>query len=371
LVEGLRLKPPVLIGAFVAVALLSGLASGALVAVLTDDGGNDSPTAEATRSPSPARTLTPEESLSHVAENALSSVVTVVNEGDTRVENGLEVQTVNSGTGVIIDEAGFILTNEHVVHEPGTLSVVLNDGEQRPARLISQDAPFTDLAVLQIPEGNLTAMPIGDSANLHLGQSVLVIGSALYEYDNSVTSGIISGLGRRYLRNGIFMEDLIQTDAAVNTGNSGGPLITSDGRMVGLVSNVVRSVNGIDNVQGIAFAISSRTIAPIVSAILSDGSFPRPYFGVQQLDLDVPTAAQMNLPVSHGALVQSVDAGSPAEQAGIQQGDIILSLGDSEISEDFTYLNSLAIVAPDERIPVEVLRDGQTMQLSVQLVPRE
>lgn len=352
--------------------MLSGLASGAVVAVLTDNGGTTpSQAAEGTRSPSPTRTLTPEETLTRVAETASNSVVTVVNEGDTRVENGLSVQTVNSGSGVIIDSAGFILTNEHVVHEPGTLSVVLNNGEQRPAKLISQDAPFTDLAVLQIPEGGLTALTLGDSANLHVGQSVLAIGSALYEYDNSVTSGIVSGLGRRYLRNGIFMEDLIQTDAAVNTGNSGGPLITSDGRMVGLVSNVVRSVNGFENVQGIAFAISTRTIVPIVDAILSNGSFPRPYFGVDQLDLDVPTAAQMNLPVSQGALVQSVEAGSPAEQAGIQQGDIILNLGGSDISEEFTYLNALAIVAPDDRIPVTLLRNGETMQISVQLVPRQ
>ncbi len=337
------------------------------------DNGDSASHADAspTRSPSPTRTLTPEETMVKVAEAAKASVVTVFNEGETRIENGLEVQTVNSGSGVIIDSTGFVLTNEHVVHEPGTLSVVLNNGEQRPAILVSQDAPFTDLAILQIPDGGLTALPIGDSANLQAGQPVFAIGSALYEYGNSVTSGVVSGLERRYLREGIYMEDLIQTDAAVNTGNSGGPLVTMDGRMVGLVSNVVRSVNGIENVQGIAFAISTRTIVPIIDSILRTGSYPRPYFGIQQLDLDVPTAAGLGLPVSQGALVQGVDGGSPAEDAGIQEGDVILSVGGVDITENYTFLNTLTLVAPDDRIPVELLRGGDVMQISVQLVPRE
>ena len=326
---------------------------------------------QATRTPAAARTLTPEETMTKVANAAMASVVTVVDEGDPRVENGVEVTTVNSGSGVIVDSAGFIITNEHVVHEPGTLSVVLNNGEQRPAVLVSHDAPFTDLAVLQIPQGGLTALSFGDSDVLQVGQPVLAIGSALYEFGNSVTSGVVSGLGRRYLREGIYMEDLIQTDAAVNTGNSGGPLVTLDGRMVGMVSNVVRRITGSDTVYGIAFAISTRTMAPIVDSIIRTGSFPRPDFGIEQLDLDVPTAADMGLPVSRGALVQSVTAGSPADAAGIQEGDIILSLGSSDISEDFTFLNALSMVAADDRIPVSVLRDGNVMQLSVQLVPRQ
>lgn len=337
-------------------------------------GGDDAPQAagvEPTRGPSPTRTLTPEETITRVAEAARASVVTVFNEGEPRVENGLTVSTVNSGSGVIIDSAGFVITNEHVISQPGTLSVVLNNGEQRPAILIAHDAPFTDLAVLQIPSGGLTPMTLGDSANLQVGQTVLAVGSALYEFGNSVTSGIVSGLGRRHLRSGIFMEDLIQTDAAVNTGNSGGPLVSLDGRMVGMVSNVVRRVGGIENVQGIAFAISTRTIAPIVESILRTGSFPRPEFGIEHLDLDVPTAAQLGLRVPQGALVEAVVSGSPASQAGIREGDIILSLGGAEISEEFTFLNALAILAPDERVSVSLLRGEEVMQISVQLVPRE
>ena len=325
----------------------------------------------ATTGPSPTRTLTPEETITRVAEAAVASVVTVLNEGETRVENGLAVSTVNSGSGIIIDPAGFVVTNEHVVHEPGTLSVVLSNGEQRPAILISHDAPFTDFAVLQIPEGGLSALAFGDSAELNVGQTVLAVGSALYEFGNSVSYGIVSGLERRYLREGIYMEDLIQTDAAINTGNSGGPLVTLDGRMVGMVSNVVRTVGGAENVHGISFAISTRTMAPIIDSILRTGSFPRPYFGIEQLDLDVPTAAELGLPVPTGALVQSVIAGSPAADAGIQEGDVILAVGGAEISDGFTFLNTLALVAPDERVPVDLLRGEDVMQISVQLVPRE
>jgi 2-alkenal reductase len=351
---------------------VSGLASGAAVALLTDgDGGSPSAAAQPTRAPAAARTLTPEETITRVANAAMASVVTVFNEGEPRVENGLTVTTVNSGSGVIIDASGFVVTNEHVVRNPGTLSVVLNNGEQRPAILVAHDAPFTDFAVLQIPEGGLTPLAFGDSAELEVGQAVLAIGSALYEYGNSVTEGVVSGLGRRYLREGIYMEDLIQTDAAINTGNSGGPLVALDGRMVGMVSNVVRRVDGSENVYGISFAISTRTLAPILDSILRTGSFPRPYFGVDHLDLDVPTAAEMGLSVSQGALVQGVTEGSPAAQAGVMQGDIILGIGGMEITPEFTFLNALALIPADERVPVDLLRGEEVTQISVQLVPRQ
>lgn len=341
------------------------------VAFLTDDDRSEAPAqAAAPSAPSPARTLSPEETITRVAEAAAASVVTVYSEGEPRVENGLSVTTVSSGSGVIVDSRGFVVTNEHVVRMPGNLSVLLSNGEQRPAIVVSHDAPFTDLAVLQIPEGGLSALPFGDSANLQVGQTVLAIGSALYEFGNSVTTGIVSGIERRYLREGIYMEDLIQTDAAINTGNSGGPLVTLDGRMVGLISNVVRRIDGAENVHGISFAISTRVMAPILDSILRAGSFPRPYFGIEHVDLDVPTAAQLGLSTSQGALVEGVFDGSPAAQAGIQQGDVILSLGGAEINEGFTFLNTLAIVAPDQRIPVSVLRGQDVMQISVQLVPR-
>lgn len=336
-----------------------------------DDSGSNEVTQAEAGDPAPAQDEPGDSIVAEVAAGALPAVVTVINEGATRVnEDGLPVETVNSGSGVIIDSAGFVLTNEHVIHNPGTLSVVLNSGEQRPAQIVSHDAPFTDLALLQIPEGGLRALPLGDSGDLVLGQTVLAIGSALFEYRNSVTTGVVSGLERRYLRGNIYVEDLIQTDAAVNTGNSGGALVTLDGRMVGLVSNVVRRVEGFENVYGISFAISTRTILPIVESMIRTGSFPRPSFGVEHLDLDVPTANEMQLASPRGALVQEVVPGGPAEEAGIQAGDIILALNNMEISPEFTFLNALALVGPNDRVVTQVLRGEEVLELSLQMVPR-
>jgi 2-alkenal reductase len=349
---------------FLAVALVAGAVSGSAVAILLDE---DDPPAEATTDNDKA----PEDRVAAVAAAAMPGIVTVINEGEQTTDDaGNVIQSYSSGTGVIFDASGLVVTNEHVVREAGTLSVVLSNGEQRPAQLVSHDAPFNDLAVLRIPSGGLRALPLGDSAALVPGETVIAIGSALFEYDNSVTVGVVSGLGRRYLREGIFMEDLIQTDAAINTGNSGGPLITLDGRVVGLVSNVVRRIAGFENIQGISFAISSRTMAPILDSIKRSGSFPRPYFGVEHLDLDVPTATQMGLGTPEGALVQQVFPGSPAAGAGIRAGDVILVLGNSEVNEGYTFLNALSVVAPNARVPVRLLRGETVVDVAVQLVPR-
>jgi 2-alkenal reductase len=360
------MKPPLAwLGLFLAVAVIAGAVSGSVVALLLDD---DPSTSEANQN---NQAVSIDERVAEVAATAMQGVVTIINEGDqTTDEDGNIIQSYSSGSGVIFDSSGLVVTNEHVVREPGTLSVVLSNGEQRPAQLVSHDAPFNDLAVLRIPGGGLKALPFGDSAELVPGETVIAIGSALFEYDNSVTVGVVSGLGRRYLREGIFMEDLIQTDAAINTGNSGGPLVTLDGRVVGLVSNVVRRIAGFENIQGISFAISSRTMAPILESIKRSGSFPRPYFGVEHLDLDVPTATQMGLRTPEGALVESVTSGGPAANAGIRQGDVILVIGNSEINEGYTFLNALSVVAPNARVPVRLLRGDTVVDVAVQLVPR-
>lgn len=304
-----------------------------------------------------------DESVSRTVEHANASVVTIVNEGATQVdEQGRPFQSVSVGSGVIVDQRGFVVTNEHVIHDPGTLSVVLDGGEQRPATLVSSDAPFTDLAVLKIPAGNLKPLRFGDSDRLKVGESVIAIGSALYEYRNSVSVGIVSGLGRRYFRQNIFMEDLIQTDAAINNGNSGGPLLTTDGEVVGLTTNVVRRIGNQDNVYGIAFAISSKTIEPIVKAIIDGGSFPRPYVGIDHVDIDADISEQQKLASDHGALVQRVFGGSPAEAAGLRAGDIILRMGRYDLNEDTPFLNALSRLNPKDKITVQFLRDGRPLQ---------
>lgn len=372
--EGSRLKPPPLgwLAAFLVIAVIAGAVSGAVVALLVGGSSdNKDTTATAQSTPVPTRTQPVNDVVGQVASAAVRSVVTVINEEPPHQdENGNTLQTVNSGSGFIFDANGYIVTNEHVIDQPGTLSVVLNDGQQRPATLVSDDAPFTDLAVLRIPGGGLTPLTFADSDKLVPGQAVIAIGSALFEYQNSVTTGVVSGLKRRYLRNGIFEEDLIQTDAAVNTGNSGGPLVTLDGKVVGMVSNVVRRIANSDQVQGISFAISSRTIVPLITEIVKNGKVARPYFGIQDQDLDPSAGLPDGVTIDHGALVTDVIVGSPAAQAGIQKGDIILSIGDSQITPDFTFLNALASVGPNDNVPIQLQRGSSVMSLNVQMVPR-
>lgn len=347
--------------AIIAAAFAGGAASGAVVSLLIDDGAS-SPAAA-------TRVVTSEESaVTDAVAAAAPAIVTIVNERPPFVDDqGRVVEGIAVGSGVIIDARGFIVTNEHVVHDAGTLSVVLHNGDERPAILVSHDAPFTDLAVLQIPEGGLKALPLADSASLKIGQTVIAVGSALFEYRNSVTVGVVSGLGRRYLRENVYMEDLIQTDAAINSGNSGGPLLTTGGEVVGLTTNVVRRIGNTENVYGIAFAISSRTMLPIVRGIIERGGFPRPYLGIDHIDIDALVAQERGLRTDRGALVQRVVGGSPAEQGGVRAGDIILRLGRLELNEDLPFINALARQTPQERIPVQLVRDGRALEVQVQV----
>jgi S1-C subfamily serine protease len=355
--------------AFLLLAFAGGAASGALVSLLIPNRSSDA-TEVQTTVPAQGQQGANVDIPAAVA-SALPSVVTVINEQEPRQDSqGRLVQSVSVGSGVIIDDRGYVVTNEHVIDNPGKLSVVLESGEQRPAALVSSDAPFTDLAVLRIPAGSLKAIGFADSAKLKLGETVIAVGSALFEYRNSVTVGVVSGLGRRYLRNNIFMEDLIQTDAAINNGNSGGPLLNTSGRVVGITTNVVRRIGDQENVQGIAFAISSRTIQPIVQAIIDKGSYPRPYIGIDHLDLDETVASDKGLPVSQGALVQRVVGGSPAEAAGLQPGDVILRMGRYDLNADTPFLNALERFNPKDKVPLLVLRNGRQLQLTVEVALR-
>jgi S1-C subfamily serine protease len=302
-----------------------------------------------------------------VAVNALPSVVAIFN--NFEAQGDLESGSAG-GAGVIIDERGYILTAAHLVEIPGELFVLMNNGEVRPGRLVGHDAPFTDVAIVQVEGGGLTAAQVGDSARLAPGQPLVVIGSPDIDYFNSVTTGVVSAVGRRKYLRGIWAEDLIQTDAAINVGNSGGPLFTLDGEMVGI--NTFRDTGGTggDFLFGISFAVSSRTFAPIVQSIINTGSFPRPYLGVDFQDLTPDIAAELNLSQTEGAVIQSVTPGSPGEQAGLQAGDIVTMFGDIPLNPQIGLLNALGATVPDAEVSVQLLRDGEPLTLDVQLEPR-
>jgi 2-alkenal reductase len=273
------------------------------------------------------------------------------------------------GSGVVIDERGYIVTNEHVVSDAVRITVTLYNGEEREATLVGDDWPFTDLAVLKIAQGGLAPLPLGDSDALVPGQRVIAVGNPLHDFRNSVTVGVASGMGRRWQRDGIFMEDLIQTDAAVNPGNSGGALINVLGQMVGMPTSVLRLDNGLE-VEGIAFAISSKTIQQVVGDIIEKGRVTRAYLGVSHIDLTPEISAARGLDVHQGALISSVGDGTPADKAGIEVDDIILAMGDHEITGDVPFLNVLMRLQPDETVPVVLSRDGKELTLDVTPIQR-
>jgi len=366
-----RDHPPRLLVWVIVTALIAGVAGGfvgaAVVHLLADDG--TPPLQAATTVEQRQVTLEEDSATTDAVEKALPSVVTIVNKMEVSGGFGLETEETAAGSGVIIDTRGFIVTNEHVVHGAAEISVVLHDGREFPATLVSSDDPFTDLAVIKIDPGTeeLPVLSWGDSDVLKLGQRVVAIGSALNEFRESVTVGVISGSHRNWSREGIVMEDLIQTDAAVNHGNSGGALINAEGELVGLNTSVIRSTEAGEAVEGIAFAISSKVAEPIAQAIIDQGSYPRAYLGIAHQDITPGVSALGDLPVDHGALVVRVSPQTPAADAGIKEGDIILKMGDTELSPDMPFLNALGRLQPGQ--PVALLLDREGIQTTVLVTP--
>lgn len=306
--------------------------------------------------PSPGIEVTvTEEELSTIAVVQLvgPAVVTVIGTGGP----GLLQETV-LGSGVIIDERGYIVTNEHVVDDYSSFKVVLANGEERQAMLIGTDYPFTDLAVIRIEGSGLPTAQLADSDNLVVGQKVVAIGSPLGEYPNTVTVGVISGLHRRWKVDGIFYEDLIQTDAAINPGNSGGALANSQGEVIGVNTSIIRTTESGLPVQGIAFAIPSNIVRDIVTQLIAEGRVSRPFLGIRHQDL------------REGAYILYVSPGTPAAQAGLEEGDIIAKMGEYPIGEENPFLNVLMKFQPNETAILTIIRQGTEMEVGVTLAQR-
>ncbi len=358
----------------VVVGLLCGVMgglTGALVTHLLSDEGTSS--SQAATTVERDVTLEEDSAVTDAVRRAVPSVVTILNKLDSAGTMAPGTEATAAGSGVIVDGRGFIVTNDHVVRDAAEISVVLHDGREFPATLVSSDDPFTDLAVVKIDPGTeeLPALSWGDSDNLKLGQRVVAIGSALNEFRDSVTVGVISGSHRTWSREGVVMEDLIQTDAAVNHGNSGGALINAEGELVGLNTSVIRSTESGEAVEGIAFAISSKIAQPIAQAIVDNGSYPRAYLGIAHQDIGPDVATLGQLPVDHGALVVRVSTGTPAGDAGIREGDIILKMGDIELSQEMPFLNALGRLQPGQPVALLVQRGSNQMTVLVTPTARE
>jgi serine protease Do len=274
-----------------------------------------------------------------------------------------------AGTGFIVEANGAIVTNFHVVEGGLSIRVVMADGRRFNARVIGGD-PEADLAVLDVEAEGLPTVPLGDSEGLRLGEPVVALGFALaLEGGPSVTSGIISALGRTITAgdsagSSRTYEDLIQTDAAINPGNSGGPLVDLAGRVVGINTAGVQAASA----ENIGFAIAvDRAKAVIVDAIRNPAA-PVAYMGVSTQTVDATVAFQLNLPVEQGALVVDVAPGGPADTGGIEPGDVIVRIGDTDISSDELVRQAIVEHRPGDRLEVVVVRsDGSPETVTVTL----
>ncbi|HEY1910545.1 MAG TPA: trypsin-like peptidase domain-containing protein [Vicinamibacterales bacterium] len=268
------------------------------------------------------------------------------------------------GSGVLFTPDGLILTNSHVVEGTGALTVVMTDGRSTRADLIGQD-PHTDLAVVRIDGSGLPWATLGDSRAIRVGQIAVAIGNP-YGFDHTVTAGVVSALGRSLrARSGRLMDDIIQTDAALNPGNSGGPLATTRGEVIGINTATILPA------QGLCFAIASNTARFVAARLIRDGWIRRSYIGLGGQTVPIPRAvARANhLAVTSGVFVVSVEEKSPAAIAGLKDGDVVLAFG----GEAVTGVDDLHRLLTDDRIGVPqtlgILRSAEHRRLTV--VPAE
>lgn len=273
-----------------------------------------------------------------------------------------------SGSGVFISADGYLLTNNHVIEDTESVYVILADGTELPAKIVNTD-PFADLAVLKV-DGEVPAVAVlGNSDALKPGETVIAIGSPLGDFKNTVTVGVISATGRSIeTDSGYVMEDLLQTDAAINQGNSGGPLVNLAGEVIGINTLIIRG-SGYNSAvaEGLGFSVPSNVAAVIAGQIIEQGYFSRPYLGVNWQAISPRIASRYGLPVDYGAYVSQVQSGSPAAEGGIQEGDIITEIGGTPIDEETSYVNALFEHQPGEQVVIKVARGTKVIELTVTL----
>ena len=267
------------------------------------------------------------------------------------------------GSGVIVDiDRGYIITNHHVVERADEIKVFTKDGDEYLAEIVGSDKG-TDIAVLKIePSEDLVAIDLGDSSSLRVGDFALAIG-APFGLSQTVTSGIISALGRPQMTSDGFGE-MIQTDAAINPGNSGGALIDMDGNLVGIPSSIFTRGGG--NI-GIGFAIPVNTVKNIMLQLIEYGSVKRGLLGVMISDINQEIAEQLGLEISKGALIQEVSPDSAAEDAGLEAGDVIIQVNDSDIENATDLRNAIGLKRSGEKVEIKIVRNNKELKKSAKL----
>jgi len=332
---------------------------------------------------------TQEQKIINVVKENSSSVVSVVAYKDMPVyeqtygqdlffiiprleQKGTERQQVGAGTGFIVSGDGLILTNKHVVSDvDAEYVVVMNDNKEYNAKVLARD-PVQDLAIMKIEGGNdFNPLKFGSVDDIQIGQTTIAIGNALGRFQNTVSVGVISGLGRTIVATGADfsterLEDIIQTDAAINRGNSGGPLINLKGEVIGI--NTAVSTEG----QSIGFAISIDKAKRSLEQVKTIGKISYPYMGVRYVILDKEIAKARDVEIDYGALIvgdddSAVIEDSPAQKAGIKEGDIILEMNGEKITKDNSLAKIISKYDPFETVNLKILRDTQEIYLNITL----
>jgi 2-alkenal reductase len=297
------------------------------------------------------------------------SVVTVVGTLPGQMTfRGMSPSGTVSGSGVFISSQGYILTNNHVIAgTQGDLTIVLADGSQETAKIVGADQ-YSDIAVLKTTGKVPAVATLGNSDVLNPGETVIAIGSPLGDFKNTVTVGVVSATGRSIdSGNGYSIDNLIQTDAAINQGNSGGPLVNLAGQVIAINTLIVRSSGSGTVAEGLGFAIPINTASTVAQQLIQNGSITHPYLGVSFQAVSPDIANAYNLPVQYGAYITDVAANSPASQAGLQQGDIITSLGGIALDGTHDYINVLYNFKPGDQVALVYNRNGKTIQAQVTL----
>jgi S1-C subfamily serine protease len=355
-------------GGIVAVAVVAGIVSGSLSAaavsnLLRDDTGTAGPSQEP---------LGTNVSQVHIDESSA-----VINAVDKAMPAVVKIQSQSGGgqgigTGFIYNSDGWILTNRHVVQDATNITVILSDSRELPGEVYGIDT-LTDLAIVKVDASDLPTVTLGSSTDLEQGQLAIAIGNPLGEFENTVTTGVISGLGRQIVAGGNAttsaeqLNNLIQTDAAINPGNSGGPLLDSAGQVIGVNTAVSQDA------QGIGFAIPINVAKPIMQLAVDGKPLARPWIGVYYQPVTKQLANERDLPSDSGVLISSTDnrpavfPGSPAEQAGLREGDEIVAIDDEPVDGDRDLAEQILPHMPGDKITLRVLRGDSTLEVEVTL----
>jgi S1-C subfamily serine protease len=306
-----------------------------------------------------------EKSVVGIVKRALPALVSIL----TTHKN----KSPERGSGFLAHPKGYIITNRHVAGEQGTYTVIRHDGTPLEAHLVASD-PVSDISILKTEEG-LPALTLAPTYIPELGETVIALGNAMGMFPNSVSVGVVSGLARHIVaeneegKEGEDLRGLIQTDAAVNLGNSGGPLLNAEGNVIGILTAVI------EGAQGIGFAIPVRTVTRDIASLDAHGSIIRPFIGIRYLTITPQLALHEKLPVSYGALIhdphrEGIIPKSPAAKAGIKENDIILAINGKTLTPSYALEELLEDVNPGDTIALEVLRNGKKKIIEIPLGSR-